>query len=118
MLTILASFLVVCVFASYASTSFALRAAKPMYGIYPSLVAAMLVGGVYALICYLPAMLAVGCFAYLFDTDIRQGGTVPPGLQPARHDDSRYLDVLRSLLRDGADTTRSRSSSHRYTSWR
>ncbi|KAJ3004910.1 hypothetical protein NUW54_g4581 [Trametes sanguinea] len=104
MLTILGSFGVLCTLASYASTQFAFRAARPMYGLYPSLVASMLIGGVCACICYLPTMLAVVCFVYLFDTDIRKGGAPPPGMRPAPHNAARYVGLVRSLLRDGANT--------------
>ncbi|KAI9061212.1 hypothetical protein FKP32DRAFT_1594886 [Trametes sanguinea] len=104
MVTILGSFGVLCTLASYASTHFAFRAARPMYGLYPSLVASMLIGGVCAFICYLPTMLTVVCFVYLFDTDIRKGGAPPPGMRPAPHNAARYVDLVRSLLRDGANT--------------
>ncbi|KAI9000484.1 Plectin/S10 domain-containing protein [Trametes punicea] len=102
MVTIIASFAVLCTIASYASTNFALAAARPVYGLYPSLVAAMLVGGVCALIYYIPTMLAVVCFMYLFHIDIRKGGAPPPSMQrpvPA----AQYRDLARSLLHDGAD---------------
>ncbi|KAI1786458.1 hypothetical protein LXA43DRAFT_897961 [Ganoderma leucocontextum] len=79
MLTTIACFAVLCVYASAASTRFALHAAAPVYGLYPALVAAMLVGGCCALICYLPTMLAVLAFQLLFDTDIRKRHTPPPG---------------------------------------
>ncbi|KAI0635518.1 Plectin/S10 domain-containing protein [Trametes polyzona] len=103
--TLIASFIILCTFASHASSAFALVSARPIYGLYPPLVAAMLVGGVCALICYLPTTLAVLCFQYLFDTDIRKGGTPPPGVQqPRATPPPRFGELLWSLMRDGADT--------------
>lgn len=49
----------------------ALRRATPVYGLYPPLVTAMLVGGCAALMCYLSTMLSVLVFYVLFGTDIR-----------------------------------------------
>ncbi|KAH9885771.1 hypothetical protein C8Q73DRAFT_716973 [Cubamyces lactineus] len=100
--TMVVAFLASCFLASSASARFALYAARPVYGAYPPLVAAMLVGGVCALICYLPTMLGVACFAYLFDTDIRKGGTPPPGVHIVPSASCR--EMLHSLVRDGADT--------------
>ncbi|KAI0364464.1 hypothetical protein BV20DRAFT_1039386 [Pilatotrama ljubarskyi] len=102
MLTILGSFVILCTLASFGTTYFAVVSARPMWAFYPAVVATMLVGGVCALICYLPTMLAVLCFQYLFDTDIRKGGAPPPGTQPTPP--AQWGRMLRSLLRDGADT--------------
>ncbi|KAI0761006.1 Plectin/S10 domain-containing protein [Trametes elegans] len=103
MLTILASFIILCIAASYGSTSFALAAARPAYALYPPLAAAMLVGGMCAWICYLPTTLAVLCFLLLFGTDIRARGTPPPAVRHAAPP-VRWRPLLWSLLRDGADT--------------
>ncbi|KAI0661867.1 hypothetical protein C8Q70DRAFT_877543, partial [Cubamyces menziesii] len=100
--TMVVAFITFCTLASSASTRFALLAARPVYRAYPPLVAAMLVGGVCALICYLPTMLGVAGFAYFFDTDIRKGGTPPPGVHLTPSESHREL--LHSLIRDGADT--------------
>lgn len=92
-----------------------------MYTLYPSLVAAMLMGGVCAVICYLPTMVAVLCFQALFHTDIRKNHTPPPGVpvSPANSGSGSgagasagtaetgrevYREMLLSLLRDGANT--------------
>ncbi|KAI0819276.1 Plectin/S10 domain-containing protein [Trametes gibbosa] len=101
--TIIAAFVVLCTFASFASSRFALVSAQPIYALYPAFVAAMLVGGVCAWICYLPTMLAVLCFLYLFNTDIRKGGTPPPTVQ-FNTPSTRYGELVWSLARDGADT--------------
>lgn len=100
--TLIASFVVLCTFASYASTEFALVSAQPVYALYPSFFAAMVVGGVCACICYSPTMLAVLCFQILFDTDIRKGGTPPPGAQPAQP--PHYGELVMSLFHDAANT--------------
>ena len=67
----LGCFAILCAFRS--SMRLALRCAALVYGLYPPLVAAMLVGGCAALICYLPTMLAVLVFYVFFDADIRKG---------------------------------------------
>ncbi|RPD72406.1 hypothetical protein L226DRAFT_537209 [Lentinus tigrinus ALCF2SS1-7] len=98
MFTLISAFVVLCTVASNASTLFALKAARPMYALYPSLVAAMLVGGMCALICYVPTMLAVFCFQVVFGTDIRKAGTPPEGTPTG------YGEMVMSLLHDGAST--------------
>ena len=98
MFTLIGTFVVLLTLASNASTLFALRAAQPMYGLYPSLVAAMLVGAMCALICYVPTALAVLCFQAVFGTDIRQAGTPPVGAAVG------YGRMVLSLVHDCAST--------------
>ena len=98
--------MVLCSYASAWSTLFALHAARPVYALYPTLVAAMLVGGCCALICYVPTMLAVLAFQLLFDTDIRRAHAPPPG-SPQAHAHAHAPSVAEmgwSLLHDGATT--------------
>ncbi|KAI0351782.1 hypothetical protein OH77DRAFT_1486906, partial [Trametes cingulata] len=102
MLTVLGSFFILCKFASFGCTHFAVVSAHPMWAYYPAVVATMLVGGVCALICYLPTMLAVLCFQYIYGTDIREGGTPPPGMHSVPP--PRWGRLVHSVLRDGADT--------------
>ncbi|RDX43500.1 hypothetical protein OH76DRAFT_1447042 [Lentinus brumalis] len=104
MSTLMGAFVVLCTVASNASTHFALKAARPMYALYPSLVAAMLVGGVCALICYVPTMLAVLCFQAVFGTDIRQGGAPAPPPSASAEGRGVYGEMVLSLLHDGAST--------------
>ena len=73
-----------------------------MYALYPTLVAAMLVGGCCALICYVPTMLAVLAFQLLFDTDIRRAHAPPPGSPQAQA--PSVAEMGWSLLHDGATT--------------
>ncbi|TBU44320.1 hypothetical protein BD309DRAFT_43549 [Dichomitus squalens] len=104
MLTVIGCFVVLCSYASSASTLFALYAAQPVYALYPTLVAAMLVGGCSALICYFPTMLAVFTFQLLFDTDIRKTHTPPPGSALAHAQAPAAREMGWSLIRDGATT--------------
>ncbi|KAI0649552.1 hypothetical protein C8Q79DRAFT_951131 [Trametes meyenii] len=99
--TLIGSFFILCTVASYGSNYFAIVSARPIYALYPSLVAAMLVGGVCAFICYLPTVLAVLCFQILFETDIRVGGMPPPGVGPTPQ--TSYLELARSLMHDAAN---------------
>ncbi|KAM5539219.1 hypothetical protein V8D89_007092 [Ganoderma adspersum] len=110
MLTTLACFAALCAAASTASTRFALHAAAPVYGLYPPLVAAMLVGGCCALICYLPTMLAVLVFHLLFGTDIRkrhpryEQGDGRQGMGQVSMGEGLGMGMGWSVLRDGAST--------------
>ena len=103
MLTVLGAFVVLCTYASRLSTTFALAAARPVYGLYPAPVAAMLVGATCALICYLPTLAAVVTFLALYGTDIRRtspaaSADAPASVRP------RPARVAWSLLHDGAAT--------------
>ena len=116
MLTTLGCFAILCALASSASTRFALHAAAPVYGLYPPLVATMLVGGCAALICYLPTMLAVLAFYVLFGADIRKRHSPPPGLHAQGQQQGGAMAAIGeegvgtgmgmgwSVLRDGAST--------------
>lgn len=98
MLTVLGAFVVLCTYASRLSTTFALAAARPVYGLYPAPVAAMLVGATCALICYLPTLAAVVTFLALYGTDIRRTSPAAASARP------RPARVAWSLLHDGAAT--------------
>ena len=118
MLARLGCFAILCAFRS--SMRLALRRATPVYGLYPPLVAAMLVGGCAALICYLPTMLAVLVFYVLFGTDIRKRHAPPPGLHAQGQQQGGAMTAIGeegvgagtgtgmgmgwSVLRDGAST--------------
>ena len=78
MLTIIGAFVLLCTYAARLSTAFALAAARPVYGLYPPLVACALVGASCALVCYAPTALAVVAFLALFRTDIRVSHNPPP----------------------------------------
>ena len=106
-LTLIGCFVLLCLCASHASTRFALAAARPMHALYPPLVAAMLVGGVCALVCYAPTMLAVLAFQALFATDIRKSHTPPPSVAAAQRDRPFPVpswEMVRDVLHDGAGT--------------
>lgn len=87
----------ICLFTPYVNTYFALFIARPLYQVYPRVVAAMILGGVGGTICSIPVKLSVLAFHWLFHADIRS---------PRKPYISSHSRMAWSVIHDAADAAR------------